>query len=119
MANRSNPTGIRFDVEKIEFVKQREKLKSNQQVVDLLMNKYWWEHKMPIPTHKETPPMNLKESVAVSAPIIAQPKIRKTPQQWVNEKREIEDPEIYKKWFSELEADPYLTSKEKSAIKQS
>jgi len=118
MANRSNPTGIRFDIEKIEFIKQREKLKSNQQVVDFLMNRYWWEHKMPIPTYKEVPPLSLKLEAAFEQPKNQHPvKQRKTPQEWVLEKRELDDHELYKKWFADLEADPYLTSKEKSAIK--
>jgi len=45
-------------------------------------------------------------------------KQRKSPQEWVIEKREIEDPEIYRKWVKELEEDPYLSTKEKSLIKQ-
>jgi hypothetical protein len=62
---RTNPIGVRFDPEKLEFVKSREKLTTNQQVVDLLMNRYWWENKMPIPTHKEAPPLHLKEVTVV------------------------------------------------------
>jgi len=68
MKNRTNPIGVRFDIEKLAFIKQREKLESNQQVVDLLVNKYWWEWKMPIPTHKEVPPDNLKEEKVYQPP---------------------------------------------------
>lgn len=64
--NKTKPIGVRFDPEKLEFIKSREKLKSNQQVVDLLVNKYWWDHKLPIPTHKEAPPLHLKEGISVS-----------------------------------------------------
>jgi hypothetical protein len=41
----------------------------------------------------------------------------KTPQEWVDEKREIEDAEIYHKWLLALNADPYLSDKQKAIIK--
>ena len=44
-------------------------------------------------------------------------KPRKTPEQWISEKREIVDAEAYQVWFKELEADPWLSSKQKSLIK--
>lgn len=59
--SRTKPVGVRFDPEKLEFIKTRERLKSNQQVVDLLVNKYWWEFKVPSATHKESPPLHLKD----------------------------------------------------------
>jgi hypothetical protein len=72
--HRTDPKGIRFDPEKLAFVKKQERLESNQQVVDLLVNKYWWEHKMPVPTHKEAPPLYLKEAeVQSSQPRIGPP----------------------------------------------
>jgi hypothetical protein len=57
---RTDPSSVRFDREKLEFIMKRESLSSKQQVIDLLVNKYWWEFKMPIPTHKESPPLDLK-----------------------------------------------------------
>ena len=45
-------------------------------------------------------------------------KPRKTPEQWVAEKRELVDAEAYQIWFKELESDPWLSSKQKSVIKQ-
>lgn len=44
-------------------------------------------------------------------------KPRKTQEQWIAEKREILDNEGYQIWFKELEADQWLTSKQKSIIK--
>lgn len=119
---RTKPIGVRFDPEKLNFIKSKEKLESNQQVVDLLINKYWWEHKMPVPTHKESPPLDLKQAAVQSVqPEIRQPpKPRKTPEQWVEEKREIPDwdVEAYKRWFAELEACDYISSQMKSQIKK-
>jgi len=117
---RTNPIGVRFDPDKLDFIKKREKLESNQQVVDLLINRYWWEHKIPVPTHKESPPLDLKQATIQSTQQeIKQPlKPRKTPEQWVAEKREILDNEGYQVWFKELQSDPYLSDKQKSIIKQ-
>ena len=70
---KTKPIGVRFDTEKLDFIKVREKLSSNQQVVDLLMNKYWWEHKIPVPTHKEAPPLALKEDAGISTKQIEKP----------------------------------------------
>lgn len=119
-SNKTKPTGIRFDIEKLELVKHREKLNTNQKVVDFLLNRYWWEYKLPVPTHKEVPPLVLKMEMETKyqQDYRPPPKPRKSPQQWVDEKKELEDPGLYKKWFKELEEDPYLTSKEKTAIKQ-
>jgi hypothetical protein len=42
---KTNPTSIRFDVEKFDFIKESEKLGTAQKVVDFLLDKYWWETK--------------------------------------------------------------------------
>lgn len=52
---RTSPTGIRFDIEKLSFISEREKLETKQQVVDFLMENYWWDKK--------------SEDKALSAPI--------------------------------------------------
>lgn len=67
-STKSKPTGIRFDLEKVEFVKIREKLNTYQKVVDFLLNKFWWEHKIPIVTAKEAPPLHLKSESVVEVP---------------------------------------------------
>ena len=54
-STKSKPTGVRFDLEKVDFIKAKEKLNTYQKVVDFLLNKYWWEHKIAKPTHKEVP----------------------------------------------------------------
>ena len=62
-STKSNPSGIRFDLEKVQFVKDKEKLNTYQKVVDFLLNKYWWEFKVAKPTYKESPPLELKEEI--------------------------------------------------------
>lgn len=44
-----NPTGVRFDKDKLKFVMEREKLTSPQQVVNFLLEAYWWQNKAPQP----------------------------------------------------------------------
>lgn len=69
VATKTAPMTIRLDTDKFEFVKTREKLSTAQQVSDFLLNKYWWEWKVPVATHKESPPLELKtnqnESVSI------------------------------------------------------
>ena len=43
---RTNPASIRFDPEKLELVKRKEKLKSPQKVVDFLIDTYWWQNRL-------------------------------------------------------------------------
>lgn len=59
-STKSTPSGIRFDLEKLAFIQKRENVPTKQKVVDFLLNKYWWENKLPHVTAKEVPPMELK-----------------------------------------------------------
>lgn len=115
---RTKPIGVRFDPDKLEFVKGREKLSSNQQVVDLLINKYWWEHKMPHVTAKEAPPLTLKSETAVMPP--PHPKAPTTAPksflQYQSEKRELECDEDYQKWLTAVQGDPLLSTKQKDLL---
>lgn len=62
-STKSKPTGVRFDIEKSDFVKGREKLNTFQKVVDFLLNKYWWDHKIAKPSHKEVPPSEFASEI--------------------------------------------------------
>lgn len=122
MANRSNPTGIRFDIEKIEFIKQREKLKSNQQVVDLLMNRYWWEHKVATPTHKEVPPLELKKEFqeTYSPPKQVEYEAASLPAlmaKYFERKRECDNPNDWNAIVKEIDADPRLNKQARIILK--
>lgn len=42
---KKNPIGIRFNQEKLDFVRQKyPELKTPQQVVNFLLNAFWWQH---------------------------------------------------------------------------
>lgn len=43
---RTKPVSVRFDPEKLELVKRKEKLPSPQKVVDYLMDTYYWQNKL-------------------------------------------------------------------------
>jgi hypothetical protein len=43
---RTKPVSIRFDPEKLELIKRKEKLPSGQKVVDFLMDAYWWNQRL-------------------------------------------------------------------------
>ena len=81
---RTSPTGIRFDIEKLSFISERENLETKQQVVDFLMENYWWDKKSedkalsaPI---KHIPPSKreIVEQVLTSeAELVVEPKVPK------------------------------------------
>jgi hypothetical protein len=119
---RTKPIGVRFDPEKLEFIKSSEKLKSNQQVIDLLVNRYWWEHKMPVPTHKEAPPLHLKEAeVKQTAPPSITPispvmNAQALMLKYVDERREVSCQEEFQSWSAKLQADNRLNSRQKQEV---
>lgn len=72
-STKSNPTGIRFDKEQLEFIQKKEpKLTTKQKVVDWLLNKFWWEYKVAVPSHKGLPPdePTQSENKTIVAPVI-------------------------------------------------
>jgi len=117
MANKSKPIGIRFDLEKLDFVKTKEGLNTNQKVIDFLLNDYWWKYRVAKPSYKESPPLSLKEddSIPIKNEIVK--KQSKTIQQYVHDRMEINDPSDYDEWLSELESDEWLSSKDKQLAK--
>lgn len=110
MANKSNPIGIRFDLEKLNFVRVREKLGSNQKVVDYLLNDYWWRHKDAVVSAKESPPLYLKKEEFVSQD---SGEVQKSVSEWASERMAIETEEDYKLWSERLDACGYLSEKQK------
>lgn len=131
-ANKSKPFSIRVDLEKFGFVKNREKLESGQQVVDYLLNKYWWENKMPHVTPKEAPPLELKIPVQATPVAFDAPPLKitydeppqypqpqnglKSVEQWQRAKRECETEEDWLKIKAAIQSAPNLTTKQKDLI---
>lgn len=66
MKNKSNPSSVRFDVEQLEYIKKRERLQSNQSVIDFLLKAYWdvWHiPKNPFQIEGNSPSLPLKAEV--------------------------------------------------------
>ena len=45
---KKNPTSVRFDKEKMDFIKEKENLSTVQKVFTFLLDKYWWERQVGI-----------------------------------------------------------------------
>lgn len=43
---KTSPISIRFDIEKLEFIQEKEKLNSAQKVVDFLLDSFWWQNRL-------------------------------------------------------------------------
>ena len=125
MKNKSNPVGIRFDLEKLEFVKIREKLETNQQVVNFLMNKYWWDYKVNTPTHKDIPPTSNNEKFFESQSTLKNkvelstntPPHTIDPINYQEKFNNCEFENEYKALWEEIKADINLTPNEKAVWK--
>ncbi len=119
-SEKTRPTGIRFDIDKLTFIQKRENVPTKQKVVDFLLNKYWWENKVSHVTAKETPPLSLKNDKAFNEPIElhkSKVTLKRNPAHWVELRRECSDADEYAQWLENLENDPYLTTREKKDIK--
>lgn len=127
--NKTKPIGVRFDPDKLNFIKEREKLKSYQQVVDFLLNTYWWQHKMPVATHKEAPPLHLKEEIvpvdqADESPAkqsfittrLTSAALQTITRKYVEEKLEVTSPEAHRAWLNKLQSDSRLTDGQRDQI---
>lgn len=121
MRNKTNPIGVRFDIDKLEFVKTKMKLNTSQQVVDYFLNWFWWEHKMPIPTHKESPPLELKVIEHIQPT-----QVFTTPQKqaitkslfdtYLDERYDLGSQDDFDEWLSRVQNDNRLTVKQKDYL---
>lgn len=122
-AKKSKVYSVRFDNEKLSFLQSMVKeLVSGQQIVDYLLNKYWWDNKVPFVSAKEAPPLRLKEETVTPKSIIDiwdKPKQQptfKSVADYSAEKKELETEEDYNKWLAALKADPNISSKQKDLL---
>lgn len=64
------PTGIRIKPDKLNFIKEKENLETIQQVVTFLVDKYWWENKLPV--IKDITPVNKGNVTKSDKPVLSQ-----------------------------------------------
>ena len=118
------PSGIRkktitFYVEEGKIYKfgNEEKLKKE---VYLFIGNYGLQD-LSKPTNEIKPHEQPKTNYFVdTTPKITDPlMVRKSLQQWILEKKTIDNEDVYRKWLQELEATDYLTDGQKAVIKKS
>lgn len=107
---KSTPTGIRFNLEQEKIAFARSRKKTRQQLVDFLLENY---------VKGETPTLDRQESkVDLPTETYRPPiEVKKTPMEWVEEKRELPDNAAYQDFIKRLDAAKYLTDKERKEIK--
>lgn len=107
---RTPQTSIRFDPEKLEMVKKREKLATTQKVVDFLMDAYWWRHKL----------VSLPENDALAPKLIyVTPSKPKTQQeQYEDEIRGADDAYALTRTMQFVEKDKVLSNSDKEKLKK-
>lgn len=81
---KTSPTGVRFDIAKLAFIKGREGLETTQQVVNFLADEYYWRNREPggfVPAVKfKEAKTTFKEVVKAIVPVIkVEPAILKLP----------------------------------------
>lgn len=116
MANKSKNISFRYDLERFGFVKTKEKLEKDQQVLDFLVNKYWWEHKVAMATHKDVPPISQLMVERPPKNLLEKLKPQKTFAEFVSWKRNCESEEEFAMLLNEAEESGF-TSKEMSQLK--
>lgn len=62
---KTSPKSIRFRQDYFDKVKEIEKLETGQQVVDFLLEKYWWETQFP--NKQWSPPPNIAHEMGLGA----------------------------------------------------
>ncbi len=107
---KSNPTGIRFNLEQAKIALARSGKKTKQQLVDFLLENYV---KGEVPTLERHENKHTLPQETYKPP----PEIKKTPIEWVQEKREIPDNAAFQDFIKRLDAAKYLTEKERREIK--
>jgi len=113
---KTKPMGVRFEIEQLNYIKTREKLKSNQSVVSFLLQAYWdvW-HVKPNPfqvdrgSGQEQAVMNPKEHLE-SKPLV------RSFDYWFKQIKDLELPDDCNDWSAKVQVCPDLTPLEKKTL---
>lgn len=125
MVRKTKPTGIRFDLEQLEFIKSKnENLTTPQQVVNFLLHSYWTEHKILPIFFRNKPYVEQKEEAiddlinygqaVIKKPV--KPKIRRSFENYQGLLLACETTDEYLKLKEEIENADNLTTKQKNLL---
>jgi len=125
MVKKTKPTGVRFDLEQLEFVKSKNpKLKTPQQVVNFLLHSYWTEHKIIAEFLQKNPYLAQRERAIddllnYGQSTFNEPKRAKIKRSYENYQQLLLDCETtddYLKLKEEIEEAEHLTTREKNLL---
>lgn len=105
---RTKPVSIRFDPEKLELIKRREKLLTPQKVVDFLMDSYWWQNRL-----ITAPAMT---AAAQNLPYVAPDQPKSAVEAYEQKIREAMSAVEVEQIGKLLEVDPFVKKDERTAI---
>lgn len=108
---KNNPTGVRFNEDKLAFVMEREKLTSPQQVVNFLLDAYWWKNKVNTGQSEELAPTNTE--TVTGAP---KSKIKRSYDWYVSAITDLQFEAEYRNMSDLIRADEALTTKQKETL---
>lgn len=102
---KTKQASVRFDPEKLELVKRREKLQTPQKVVDFLMDAYYWQNKLVIAPQLQALGQNLS---------YVTPQVPKTPfEEYEKEIREAGSADELERMGRHLEKDSRINGPDK------
>lgn len=105
---KTKQASVRFDPEKLELVKRREKLQTPQKVVDFLMDSYYWQNKLIVAPQLQT----LGQTLPYVAPVVP-----KSPfEQYEKELKEAGSIDELQTIGVRIERDKKLTPKEVESL---
>jgi hypothetical protein len=109
------PFSVRFNDSDYDFLVKNEGNATPQEVVYFLFKEYRKSKSPNIQVAQQQIPIEPKKTTVEPE---RQLKLKRTPAQWVQLRRDCESAKEYEKWLSELENDTFLAEKEKQLIKQ-
>ena len=107
---RTSPTGIRFDIEKLSFISEAEKLETKQQVVDFLMDNYWWRNVVPVTNKSVSQPVSKNDSIRQPAVVLS------TYETYLSEISESQSIQSIELTIAAIKAEKSLTLPEKTNL---
>jgi len=113
---KTDPSGVRFNIEHLRIAMMRSKKKTKQGLVDFLLENYVKGENPVIERNYSNTPQQLAAlpNYPIDQIIIKEPP--KSVEQWVAEKREIEHPDLFEKFIDKLNRSN-LTEKQKSLVR--
>lgn len=122
---KSKPASIRFEEDRLNFVLEREGLKSKQEAVNFLFERYWWEGKLGVmpptherntPQHPDTFPQHLNVMPSAFAPTVPKTTLVKSFSYYNTQIRDLQEENECREFLAEVAVAVNLTPLEKKTL---